>query len=123
MLPLDTVFPELGFPLADALLAPHRSYLPALLAALALQPRRSKPWRTLPAAVLSKISRACCRMGCAPCIEPELAGPAAVPPDPIARAGGSAEEMYRVFNMGIGMVLLSPAELDICQVAVPNRSG
>ena len=25
--PLDTVFPELGVPLADALLAPHRSYL------------------------------------------------------------------------------------------------
>ena len=28
--PLDTVFPELGVSLADALLAPHRSYLPLL---------------------------------------------------------------------------------------------
>ncbi len=28
--PLETVFPELGIPLADALLAPHRSYLHVL---------------------------------------------------------------------------------------------
>ncbi len=31
---LDTVFPELGEPLVDALLAPHRCYLPVLQAAL-----------------------------------------------------------------------------------------
>src|SRR5688572_31724188 len=33
-IPLETVFPELGVPLADALLAPHRSYLNVLSAVL-----------------------------------------------------------------------------------------
>ena len=41
--PLETVFPELGVSLADALLAPHRSYLPLLLAcAAASRPRSVK---------------------------------------------------------------------------------
>ncbi len=104
--PLDTRFPELGIPLIDALLAPHRSYLPVLQRALphvkALAHLTGGGFienipRVLPAGVSAVIRL----------------GSWNVPPlfELIRRRGDlTSEEMYRVFNMGIGMVAVAAPE-------------
>ncbi|MEP7105235.1 MAG: phosphoribosylformylglycinamidine cyclo-ligase [Chloroflexota bacterium] len=98
--PLDHVFPELGRPLADELLEPHRSYLEEL---------RTLPWkaaahitgggltgnlpRALPEGLAARLDHSAWR----------------VPPlfDLIARRGRvSQDEMLATFNMGLGMVLV-----------------
>ncbi len=109
--PLDTVFPELGVPLADALLAPHRSYLPLLGPALA---QAGSPIKALVhltgGAFLENIPRvlpaglqAVLRLGTWP-----------VPPlySLIQSRGQVATaEMHRVFNMGLGLLMVvAPAE-------------
>jgi len=101
-IPLETVFSELGVPLADALLAPHRSYFPVLYSLLsdikALAHLTGGGFienipRILPDGVDAVI-----RQGSWP-----------VPPlfSLIQSRGEIApEEMHRVFNMGIGMVIV-----------------
>lgn len=122
-LPLDTIFPELGVPLAEALLAPHRSYLPLLKPVLS----QARPLvealahltgggfienipRVLPQGVGAVIRRESWR----------------VPPlfTLIQQRGSiSSDEMYRVFNMGIGMVvILSPADLPVVQKMIPEET-
>jgi phosphoribosylformylglycinamidine cyclo-ligase len=100
--PLDTLFPELGIPLADALLAPHRSYLPILPRAL---PHIKALAHLTGGGFIDNIPR----------VLPEGLGARVrlaswnVPPlfRLIQQRGGiSRDEMYRVFNMGIGMVAL-----------------
>ncbi len=105
-IPLEAIFPELGIPLADALLAPHRSYynllypIPAEVKALA---------HITGGGFLENIPR----------VLPE--GVSAIvrreswPVPPLfrliqARGNVSTAEMYRVFNMGIGMVAIVAAE-------------
>jgi|SRR5581483_5711581 phosphoribosylformylglycinamidine cyclo-ligase len=101
--PLDTVFPELGISLANALLAPHRSYLPLLEKFLA-PPSPLKALahitgggiienlpRVLPEHLAAQIHR----------------GAWQIPPlfQLIQQRGSIAmSEMFRVFNMGIGMI-------------------
>lgn len=101
---LSTVYPELGAPLGQVLLAPHRSYLPLLWPILRDRPGLIKGLahltgggfienvpRILPPGLEAVIDR----------------GRWPVPPlyRLIERLGGiDADEMYRVFNMGIGMV-------------------
>lgn len=102
--PLETVFPELGIPLADALLAPHRSYLNILQAVIDHPGLKALAHLTgggfienIPR-VLPENLNAVIRLGTWP-----------VPPlwKVIQRKGNiSTEEMYRVFNMGIGMVAI-----------------
>lgn len=121
--PLDTVFPELNVPLADALLAPHRSYLAIIQSACRQQPSAVKALahltgggflenipRILPEGVGAKI-----KLGSWP-----------IPPlfQLIQQHGGIAtEEMYRVFNMGIGMVVVaSPEEVSGLQAAIPEET-
>ena len=99
---LDTFFPELNSTLADALLAPHRSYFPVLHSLLAEIKALAHITgggfienipRILPDDLDAKI-----QIGSWP-----------VPPlwTLIQQTGNiAAEEMYRVFNMGIGMVLI-----------------
>ncbi len=104
--PLDAIFPELGVPLADALLAPHRSYLPVLQHALphvkALAHLTGGGFienipRVLPDGLSARV-----RLGSWD-----------VPPlfQLIQQRGDvPRDEMYRVFNMGIGMIALVARE-------------
>ncbi|HEY2980608.1 MAG TPA: phosphoribosylformylglycinamidine cyclo-ligase [Anaerolineales bacterium] len=100
--PLDTVFPELDIPLADALLAPHRSYLsvlyPLLTKVKALAHLTGGGFvenipRVLPNGLSARIDR-----GSWP----------APPLFELIRSRGSVDDgqMFRVFNMGIGMVAI-----------------
>lgn len=107
-IPLDTVYPELGPPdgksLKDVLLVPHRSYLPLIGELLEWKPGLIKGLahitgggfienipRILPEGLTAVVER-----GTWP--EPAIYG--------IIRrlAAVDRDEMYRVFNMGIGMV-------------------
>jgi phosphoribosylaminoimidazole synthetase len=101
--PLDTFFPELNATLADALLAPHRSYYPVLYSFLshvkALAHITGGGFienipRILPDYLDAKIQ----------------IGSWTIPPlwNLIQQKGNiPVEEMYRVFNMGIGMVVIT----------------
>ena len=120
---LDTVFPELGLPLADVLLAPHRSYLPVLKGML------QNPAHPVKALVhitgggfIENIPRVLPE-GLSAAIH---AGSWPVPPlYPLAQSRGNipALEMYRVFNMGIGMVaIVAPEAAQDFQRSLPEES-
>ena len=120
---LDTVFPELGLPLADALLAPHRSYLPLLQAELLNPASRIKALAHLTGGgFIENIPR----------VLPEGVGavvrPGQWPIPPLyrliqQRGGVSAEEMHRVFNMGLGMVaVVTPLDAPGLQAALSEES-
>ena len=121
-IPLDTVFPEIGAPLADALLAPHRSYLPVLAEALAATPCPVKALAHLTGGgfieniprILPEGLRAAVQLGSWP-----------VPPlfNILQKRGVvTNQEMHRVFNMGIGMVaVVAPADLQRFQSCLPEE--
>jgi len=101
-IPLDTVFPELGIPLADALLAPHRSYLDVLYPHLELVKALAHLTgggfienipRVLPANVDAVIHMDSWQV---PALFRLIQ----------QRGSISVGEMFRVFNMGIGMVAI-----------------
>jgi phosphoribosylamine--glycine ligase / phosphoribosylformylglycinamidine cyclo-ligase len=107
--PLDTVYPELGISLGDALLAPHRSYYRQLWPLLQAYDKPIKALAHLTSGGL---------WGDLPRIlPPDLGiqikrGSWPIPPlfELIQRQGDlSDESMYRVFNMGIGMVVVTAA--------------
>jgi phosphoribosylformylglycinamidine cyclo-ligase/phosphoribosylamine--glycine ligase/phosphoribosylformylglycinamidine cyclo-ligase len=121
--PLHTVYPELGVPLADALLAPHRSYLSHLQSLISQDSSPVKALahitgggffdnipRVLPAGLGAIV-----RLDSWP-----------VPPlfTLIQKRGDvSTEEMYRVFNMGIGMIVIAaPEDARAVQNALPEES-
>jgi len=105
-IPLDTFFPELDCSLADALLAPHRSYLPFLYPVLshikALAHLTGGGFienipRLLPENLNAEIHLGSWAI-------PELWT--------LIQKNGNIEsvEMYRVFNMGIGMIAIVDKE-------------
>ncbi len=118
-LPLETVFPELGISLADALLEPHRSYLSLLWPILSSPSSPVKALAHLTGGgfveniprLLPKGLGAVIRRGSWP-----------VPPlfDLIRERGGvDWYEMHRVFNMGIGMVaMMAPDKVDDFRAAL-----
>lgn len=101
-IPLDTIFPELGIPLADVLLAPHRSYYSILFSLLsnikALAHLTGGGFiENIPRVLPDKLN-AEIQLGSWP-----------LPPlwKLIQQMGNiTANEMYRVFNMGIGMIAI-----------------
>ncbi len=106
--PLDTVFPELGCSLADALLAPHRSYFNILYSVLG-NPHVKALAHLTGGGFIENIPRilpaeldAVIRLGSWPV--PALWK--------LTQQKGNiaADEMYRVFNMGIGMVVIVAEE-------------
>jgi len=121
--PLDTVFPELGAPLSDLLLAPHRSYLPVLQSSISNPQSSIKALAHLTGGgffeniprILPEGLGAVVRLGSWP-----------VPPlFQFIQQRGEVEtaEMYQVFNMGIGMVvIISPEEAHALQSALGEES-
>jgi phosphoribosylformylglycinamidine cyclo-ligase len=116
---LETIFPELGIPLAEALLAPHRSYYPLLYSLLpgikALAHLTGGGFienipRVLPEDVDAVIDTQAWK----------------IPPlfQLIQQRGEVAtEEMYRVFNMGIGMVaIVDRKAAGALQKAIPEET-
>jgi len=118
--PLETVYPELGCPLGEVLLAPHRSYLPVIGPLLpgtikALVHLTGGAFienipRVLPPGMGARIQRA--------------SWP--VPPLFVLvqqRGEVTDEEMHRVFNMGIGLLgIVSPKALEAFQSAIAETT-
>jgi phosphoribosylformylglycinamidine cyclo-ligase len=116
---LETVFPELGVPLAEVLLAPHRSYYHVLYSTLAdikaLAHLTGGGFienipRVLPENVDAVIDTRAWKV-------PALF-------QLIQKRGEVAtEEMYRVFNMGIGMVaIVSKQNASALQKTIPEQT-
>lgn len=107
---LDTIFPELKISLADALLAPHRCYLPVLQTVLQ-DPRQ-------PIKALIHITGGGFFENIPRVLPNNLAAEINLNSWPIPplfqviqqRGAVPIEQMYRVFNMGIGMILVVAAE-------------
>ncbi|NTV37755.1 MAG: phosphoribosylformylglycinamidine cyclo-ligase, partial [Anaerolineales bacterium] len=100
--PLETVFPELGVPLADALLAPHRSYLDLLYPHLKLVKALA---HLTGGGFIENIPRVLPQNVDAVIRADSWQVPALF--RLIQQRGGiPVEEMFRVFNMGIGMVVI-----------------
>ena len=103
--PLGQVFPELGAPLGDVLLAPHRSYLRDLESA---RPDWKAAAHVTGGGLVENVPR-CLPEGLSARIERSW------PVPPIfrliaARGRVEEEEMYGTFNMGVGMVLVAAPE-------------
>ncbi len=121
--PLDTAFPELGLPLGDALLAPHRSYLPLV------QPLLEHPAHPVKALAhltgggfIENIPRVLPH-GLGAVLQ---AGSWPIPPlfGLIQTRGEiSSAEMLRVFNLGIGMVMIvSEADARFVMELLPEEA-
>jgi phosphoribosylformylglycinamidine cyclo-ligase len=118
-IPLETVFPELGKSLADALLAPHRSYLNLLHPHLELVKGLAHLTgggfienipRVLPENIDAAIHRDTWKV---PALFQLIQQQGEVAP----------EEMFRVFNMGIGMVaIVDKKDVAALQKAIPEQT-
>ena len=122
-IPLETIYPELGVPLSETLLASHRSYLPLLANLL---PGPSSPISALVhitgGGFIDNIPR----------ILPEHYGVNLhrdawpIPPlfELIQRLGNVEDyEMYKVFNMGLGMLaVVPPDKIEIVQAEIPEKT-
>ena len=100
--PLDTFFPELNATLADALLAPHRSYYSVIYPLL---PEIKALAHLTGGGFIENIPRIL-----PDDLDAEIKLDSWTPPPlwKLIQSEGqiAADEMYRVFNMGIGMVLI-----------------
>jgi phosphoribosylaminoimidazole synthetase len=121
---LDTVFPELGESLADALLRPHRSYLheiQQLREYLADRGRFIKGMAHITGGGFEGNISRILPAGTQAVIETEAWS---MPPlfQLIAKLGKiEKEELYRAFNMGVGMVLvLSPKSAVEARCVLPD---
>lgn len=121
--PLDTIYPELGSSLSDALLAPHRSYLHTLSPVLDCSPSPVKALAHLTGGGFIENIPRVLPDGLRAVIHTRAW---TVPPlfRLIQSVGQVAEaEMYRVFNMGIGMVaVVAPEQLEVFQHALVEPS-
>jgi phosphoribosylformylglycinamidine cyclo-ligase len=121
--PLDTVFPELGRPLADALLAPHRSYLPLLRTEIQNPQSAIKALAHLTGGGFIENLPRVLPSGVGAVIH---TGRWPVPPlfQLIQQRGPvSTAEMHRVFNMGIGLVvILAPERVAALQAALGEET-
>jgi phosphoribosylamine--glycine ligase/phosphoribosylformylglycinamidine cyclo-ligase len=118
----DTVFPELGAPLADVLLAPHRSYHTILEKALGEDTRPVKALAHLTGGGFVENIPRVLPDGLQAVIH---LGSWSIPPlYPFMQERGNIDpvEMYRVFNMGIGMVaVVAPGQLETFTDAVREK--
>jgi phosphoribosylformylglycinamidine synthase I len=108
---LDTIFPELSEPLGDALLRPHRCYLRQVQTLLEYAGITIKGIAHITGGSFEGNIARILPSGVQAVIE---TGAWKVPPifDLISRLGGvTRNEMYRTFNMGVGMVFIVAAEV------------
>ena len=119
---LEAVFPGFNVPLADILLAPHRSYLPVLSAALA--------HADAPVKALAHITGGGLVENLPRILPPDLNAQVfldrwqTLPIFELIQSRGSVTqaEMYRVFNMGLGMLLIAaPESLALLQSLIPEK--
>lgn len=107
--PLDTVYPELGEPLADALLRPHRSYLKEVQQLRAYLADRGRFIKGMAHITGGGFQGNIARI-LPPGTQAEIDSHSwQIPPlfDLLARLSSlPQEELYRTFNMGIGMVFV-----------------
>jgi phosphoribosylformylglycinamidine cyclo-ligase len=107
----DVVLPEIGSSLADALLAPHRSYLPAVRPLL--EGGLVKGMAHITGGGLTENVPRILPPGCGVWIDP---GSWPAPPifRVLQRLGAIEDgEMFRSFNMGIGLVIVcAPGDVD-----------
>ena len=118
----DTVFPELGCSVGDALLAPHRAYLAEFDALVGAGVRIKAMAHITGGGFPDNLPR----------VLPDGTGVAldraawTVPPlfRLIQQRGQvSDDEMYRVFNMGVGMVVIvAPGDVGAALAAVPKAT-
>ena len=122
--PLDTVFPELGVPLADALLAPHRSYLRIL------EPLLSDPAR--PVKALAHLTGGGLIENLPRVLPAGLSAAVSLAQWPVPplftllqqRGDLPTAEMFRVFNMGIGLILVvAPADVAAVQALLTEPAA
>ena len=122
--PLETVYPELGISLADALLAPHRSYLRVLEPLLADPAQPVKALAHLTGGGLTENLPRILPAGLSAAVP--LAG---WPVPPLfalmqQRGGLATEEMFRVFNMGFGLLLVvAPGDVAAVQARLPEPAA
>ena len=120
---LDTVYPDLVQPLADLLLAPHRCYLPALSSLIESKEPFIKALAHLTGGGFYGNIPRILPAGCGARID-KNAWP--VPPlfQRIQQMGQvEIGEMYKVFNMGIGMVIVVDRKnVHSLQKAVPEAT-
>ncbi|GAB4581609.1 MAG: phosphoribosylformylglycinamidine cyclo-ligase [Anaerolineales bacterium] len=131
--PLDHVYPELGLPLADALLAPHRSYLPLITDHRSPITNHQSPIPNIqsPISALAHLTGGAFLENI-PRVLPEACGVRIarnswpIPPlfSLMQKLGNISElEMYRVFNMGIGMVaIVAPEHVAEVQAGIPEET-
>jgi phosphoribosylformylglycinamidine cyclo-ligase/phosphoribosylamine--glycine ligase/phosphoribosylformylglycinamidine cyclo-ligase len=120
---LDHIFPELGLPLADVLLAPHRSYFNLLHSQIQNPKSKIKALAHLTGGgFIENIPRV---------LPPHLDAHIQLNTWPVPalftfmqqRGQINLAEMYRVFNMGIGMIAIVKAEdADSVQAAIPEET-
>jgi phosphoribosylamine--glycine ligase / phosphoribosylformylglycinamidine cyclo-ligase len=120
---LNEIIPELGVPLAAALLAPHRSYLPRLAPLLAQPELGLKGMAHITGGgLVDNIPRI---------LPPGLGAVVqcgAWPVPPLfrliqERGQVTGAEMHRVFNMGLGMVLIAaPEQAAAIQACLPEQT-
>ena len=120
---LNCVLPELGSSLADALLAPHRSYLSLLLPLITTTPSLIKGLTHITGGGFIENIPRMLPEGMGACIH---RGSWPVPAlFQLAQSRGqvSDDEIYRVFNMGIGMVaVVSAQDAPALQSALPEQT-
>ncbi len=120
---LRTVYPELGKPLADVLLVPHRSYLDILYPILQNNPEVIKALAHITGGgFIENIPRV---TGSGFVIKIKKGSWPIPPLYPLIQSvsGTSENEMYRIFNMGIGMIaIVSPEHVLAYQKLVKEES-
>jgi len=126
--PLDTVFPELGEPLVDALLRPHRCYLSEmqLLFRASLEDEAASHPAIKGIAHITGGSFAGNIVRILPAGMQAVVQTSAWNPPPLfqllAHLGQvTRAEMYRTFNMGIGIVLVvTPGNVEAVRIVLPE---
>lgn len=121
--PLDRVYPDMNKPIGEALLAPHKSYLGLVQPLLSSKKQRIKGMAHITGGGFYDNIPRILPDGCGARIDRQ-AWPVPTLFKLIQNLGQVTEaEMYQIFNMGIGMVVIvSQEDMDTFQKAIPEET-